>query len=176
MAVGLNATRKLVSLNLNNNFIGITGPEGPEVLLSVLPHLPDLDLRTLNLNGMTNISWSEALSTLQRLRSEELATQCQVSRCFGNRVPSDESVSLQEDHTLSQWYTPHMKVQTSGASSPSSFLRDVTRSLSAAYRMFQTVSEHPDVQMMTWSMIATQLAYAGLQTWPLLATTYLAIV
>lgn len=186
-ATGLNSTRQLRILNLNNNLIGSTGPSGPQYLLSILPHLPILDTDQLNLNGMTNISWSESFSTLQHLRSQELTAKCQVDRCFGGGIDDhgistkegdirkylDEQYKQQSTFTIYSSQAPQL---TSSATSPSDFLKETTRSLSEVYRMFQTLFDHPDVQTAGLVMIGTKLACASLQAWPLLVTTYLAIV
>jgi len=94
---GLNQTRSLEMLNLAGNFIGSTGPEGPQVLIPVLLSLPNLKLENLNVQGMTNISWTQAASYLQHNQSKAMMQSCQTSKCHGGTIhvsPSSSQESL----------------------------------------------------------------------------------
>jgi Ran GTPase-activating protein (RanGAP) involved in mRNA processing and transport len=180
LAKGLNHTRNLATLNLYHS---IGGSETAQAaLFSVLPNLPHLNLLTLNLDGMTQVPWTTSAGILLQLRSTSLMTQCQVSRCFGGNIPtsqiaiqaeSQQSASSARRHFLQLSMSPEVLPVTSSASAPSSFWREATKRMSSAYRTSLDISDHPDVQMMAWG-VAANLAYVGLQTWPLLAG-YIAI-
>ena len=194
LANALNSTRNLVFLNLGGNQIGSMGPEGPAALLKVLPSLPDLDLSQLDLSGMTNVSWTSSADVLQQLHSKELMAACQNSRCFGGGVASStngglaaklDAISLHNEALTSKHDTASsfqvrqalalsepeysFPSQTSGVSSPFSFLREVRQGFTKAYQAWQEVVAHPDVQMMSYVFVATKLtAYAAVQALPFL--------
>jgi Ran GTPase-activating protein (RanGAP) involved in mRNA processing and transport len=86
LAQSLNGSQTLESVNLGNNAIGSTGPEGSQALIPVLLNLPKLKPENLNVQGMTNISWTQAASYLQNRQSQAMIEACQVSQCFGGDI------------------------------------------------------------------------------------------
>jgi Ran GTPase-activating protein (RanGAP) involved in mRNA processing and transport len=86
----------LQTLDISFNLIGSTGPEGPGALIPVLLSLPNLKLEDLNIQGMTNISWTQAAQYLQNRRSDAMMEACQVSKCFGGDVSTKSHTTFME--------------------------------------------------------------------------------
>ena len=194
LANTLNSTGSIRTLNLGGNLIGSQGDEGSAALISVLPNLPDLDLSRLDLSGMTNVSWTLFVTDLQKLRSQELITACQNSRCFGGEVEfssrnsggtpfhmhalaaeSDTASSFQARQAIDSEPGYPLQIMTSGASSPSSFLRKTAGSLFSAYHSLWNIANHPDVQTMGYVIVGTKLMTVAVAQTLSLVAMYAAI-
>jgi len=176
LAQSLNQTRLLHDLNLGENTIGAQGPKGPAALLSVLPNLPHLDLSRLDMTDLTNVSWTQAAASLQKLHSNALMTQCQSSRCSGSDISIHSALIPNTPPKMEERYAQVQDVTeetsfpllTSSASQPKPFPSGL---LSSYLQAIQDFSNHPDVQCASLTLIATKLAAT---TWPLLMT-YMAV-
>jgi Ran GTPase-activating protein (RanGAP) involved in mRNA processing and transport len=84
----LNRTKEIEYINLMSNPIGSTGPDGPAALVPVLLELPNLPIEKVNVQGMTNVTWTSFAHFLQDLRSEAMLNACQQARCFGRSISS----------------------------------------------------------------------------------------
>lgn len=102
LAKGISQMNILQFINLGGNNIGSTGPDGPQVLIPSLLRLPNLTLENLNVQGMANVSWSQAESYLQNLQSQAMMTACQTSTCFGGGIQPVSSLSQTLPSSVSQ--------------------------------------------------------------------------
>jgi Ran GTPase-activating protein (RanGAP) involved in mRNA processing and transport len=174
LAKALPYMSNLQTLDLSYNAIGSTGPEGPQTLLAALVNRSYFDSEQLqwNLNGMTNVTWSAVEEAWGENQSQELMQQCQSNGSIRSIRPNNTgrvSAVLSSKNYFETVSSAGSPLATSSASIPSTFWREATRSLSTVYQALWDISEHPNYQTMAWG-VAANLAYAGLQTWPLLAT------
>ena len=84
----LRSLTKLCTLNLANNAIGSTCPEGITALLDVLPQLPNLKNVILEGNNIVNVNWTQAAAALAQINNRKLQTACYDERCFGQSIAS----------------------------------------------------------------------------------------